>query len=183
MRRCILIPLLVLLAVVVAACNGVDSLYVEILELSLPPANGGRTLHIPAIDVNVDVTTFPLGASTWEISPWERNAGHFDQTAWIDFPGNVVIGGHSVYPSGVAGIFYDLERLQAGDVVFVRDGDLQRRYRVTEVRTVDYRDLTVLYPSTDSRVTLITCSVPSYVAAQNLYYERVVVIADEVPRD
>lgn len=179
MRRWVVI---VVLAVLVTACDSYETVYLNVLEASLPPETGGRTLHIPALDVHVEVTTFPLGAGTWEISQWERRAGRLDYLGWIDMPSNTVIAAHSVYPSGADGIFHALDTLQPGNIIFVRDGDMQRIYRVREVRIVDYRDLSVLYPTTDHRLTLITCSIPSYVAEHNLYYERVVVIADEVPR-
>ena len=146
-----------------------------------PILTGGRILTVPSLQISVAITTFPLASPTWEISPWEREVGHFQYTAWIDNPGNVVIGGHSEYPSGDPGIFYDLGKLRIGDLIYISDADLLRRYVVSEIKIVNYRDLTVLYPTSDSRLTLITCSIPSYVAAQNSYYERVVVIAVEVP--
>lgn len=174
MRRWILI---LILGVLVTGCGAFQAAYLDAIEAQLPQADGGRVLHIPALDVHVDVTTFPLGEQTWDISPWERNAGQLERLGWINIPSNTVIAAHSEYPSGVAGVFNELDTLHVGDVIFVRDGDLQRRYVVFEVRTVDYHDLSVLYPTTTHRLTLITCSIPSYVAAQNLYYERVVVIA------
>ena len=169
--------LILFISVTAVCCAGFQAIYVHLLETQLPVADGGRTLHIPALDVHVPVTTFPLGESTWEISPWERNAGQLAHLGWIDTTMNIVIAAHSQYPSGAPGVFAELHTLRPGDVIFVRDANRQRAYIVREIETVDYRDLTPLYPTTDNRLTLITCSIPSYVAAQNLYYERVVVIA------
>ncbi|MEL6528289.1 MAG: sortase, partial [Chloroflexota bacterium] len=56
-----------------------------------------------------------------------------------------------------------------------------RRYIVINVRSVDYTDVSVVFPTTFNRLTLITCDIPSYVAEQNIYYERLVIVADEVP--
>jgi LPXTG-site transpeptidase (sortase) family protein len=167
----------VIIAAMLTSCAAYQGVYVDALAAQLPAASGGRTVHIPRIGVHADITTFPLGATTWEISPWERNAGQLAHLGWIDSSINTVIAAHSEYPSGEAGIFSELDTLRAGDVIFVRDNDLQRAYIVNEIQLVDYRDLTPLYPTTDNRLTLITCSIPSYVAAQNLYYERVIVVA------
>jgi LPXTG-site transpeptidase (sortase) family protein len=169
--------LILILGVITAGCDGFQVAYVDMQAAQLPAADGGRSLHIPTLDVHVPVTTFPLGETTWEISPWESNAGQLANLGWIDSAMNTVIAAHSQYPSGAPGVFAELHTLRPGDVIFVRDADLQRAYIVREIETVDYRDLTLLYPTTDNRLTLITCSIPSYVAAQNLYYERVVVIA------
>ncbi|MDQ7023951.1 MAG: sortase [Anaerolineae bacterium] len=175
--------LIVILGTLVTGCDAFQAAYLDAIEAQLPQADEGRSLIIPTLDIVVDVTTFPLGQQTWDISPWERNAGQLERLGWIDTPSNTVIAAHSEYPSGEPAVFSELDTLRAGDVIFVRDGDLQRRYIVFEVRIVDYRDLTVLYPTTTSRLTLITCSIPSYVAAQNLYYERVAVIAYAVDDD
>ena len=161
----------------ITGCDAVETAYVDMLALQLPEVTGGRTLHIPLLGIHADVTTFPLGETTWEISPWERNAGQLANLGWINTPINTVIAAHSEYPSGEPGIFSELDKLHLGDVIFVRDGELQRAYIVREVQIVDYRDLTPLYPTADHRLTLITCSIPSYVAAQNLYYDRVIVVA------
>ena len=58
---------------------------------------------------------------------------------------------------------------------------VKRRYVVVNILSVDYRDVSVVYPTTFNRLTLITCDIPSYVAEQGIYYERLVIIADEVP--
>lgn len=137
-------------------------------------------LLIPSLNVSSPITTFYQDGLSWTIDPWEKQVGHLENTAWINESSNVVLAGHSQYPNGKAGIFFALDKMQVGDMIFIRDGIHILRFKVTEVRSVDYRDLTVLYPSTDSRLTLITCSIPSYVAKQNLYFERVVVIAEEI---
>lgn len=146
-----------------------------------PPPATGRALSIPVAGINIGVTTFPIVGNTWDIDPWERVVGHFQHTSWLNQTGNVVLGGHSEMPDGSGGIFRNLYNVGMGDEIFVQDGVLTRRYVVVNILSVDYRDLSVVYPTTFNRLTLITCDIPSYVAEQNIYYERLVVIADEVP--
>lgn len=146
-----------------------------------PPPASGRALSIPIAGINISVTTFPLGGNSWVIDPWETVVGHFQGTSWLNQRGNVVLGGHSEMPDGTAGVFNNLYNVGIGDEIFVQDGALTRRYVVVNILSVDYRDLTVIYPTSHNRLTLITCDIPSYVVEQNFYYERLVVIADEVP--
>jgi sortase (surface protein transpeptidase) len=58
--------------------------------------------------------------------------------------------------------------------------DATYTYVVVDVRVVAYNDLSVIYPTTHSRLTLITCDIPSFEAQSNFYAERLVVIADRV---
>lgn len=137
-------------------------------------------LIIPALDIAVPITTFYLGGGSWEIDAWEELVGHLEGTAEIRHSGNVVLAGHSEYPNGGEGIFFALDTIEIGQTIVIREGNFIRRYEVVEVKSVDYRDLSVIYPSSESRLTLITCSIPSYVAEQGLYFERLVVVADEI---
>lgn len=145
------------------------------------PQTAETALYIPALDVSSPITTFPLGFGTWDINPWERNVGHFEGTAWDGHLGNIVIGGHSEYPSGVEAVFYDLDQLRFGDVIFLDIDGVRRRYFVTEVKAVDMYDLDPVRPTSDNRLTLITCDVPSYDPTTGIYDDRVVVIAHRFP--
>jgi sortase (surface protein transpeptidase) len=48
---------------------------------------------------------------------------------------------------------------------------------VMEIKLVDQGDLTVLYPTPDAYLTLITCDEASYEAQSKTYGKRLVVIA------
>lgn len=146
-----------------------------------PPSASGRALSIPVAGINIGVTSFPIENGTWAIDPWESIVGHFQGTSWLNQTGNVVLGGHSEMPDGSAGIFRNLYNVGIGDEIFVQDGALTRRYIVVNILSVDYRDVSVVYPTSFNRLTLVTCDIPSYVADQNFYYERLVIIADEIP--
>lgn len=146
---------------------------------ALPPAprGGGTTLSLPTVNVFAGITTFPLDGYSWTIDPWEKRVGHLQGTAWFDGNGNVVLGGHSTYPNGRPGIFAGLYQLNIGDPVIVTVDGGERRYTVTDKFTVHYDDLSVAYPSGDSRLTLITCDIPSFDAKTQFYSQRLVVIA------
>ncbi|MGJ3238335.1 MAG: sortase domain-containing protein [Anaerolineae bacterium] len=150
-------------------------------QLPVPEPASGRLLTIPSAGVSVGVTTFPLDGVSWAIDPWEPIVGHFQGTAWLNQTGNMVLGGHSEMPDGSRGIFGNLYNVGIGDEIFVQDAGITRRYVVVNILSVDYRDISVVYPTAFNRLTLVTCDIPSYIAEQNFYYERLVIIADEVP--
>ena len=150
-----------------------------IIEPASPeiPAQG-TWISIPIANITSPVTQFPLDGVSWAIDPWENNVGYLQGTAWFNQNGNTVLGGHSEYPNGQAGIFFALYNVGVGDVIIVGDNGNEYQYRVVDIRVVNYTDLTVVYPTDFSRLTLITCDVPSFSAIDNVYYERLVVIAD-----
>jgi len=144
------------------------------------PQNSAPTLMIPSVGMQVGIKTFPLDGVSWAIDPNEPLVGHLEGTSWVNGNGNVALAGHSLYPNGRAGVFNRLYNVNLGDEIIVQDGDIIRRYRVSDIRVVDYRDISVVYPTAHSRVTLITCDIPSFVSETGLYGERLVVIADAV---
>lgn len=146
----------------------------------IQPVLEGRSLAIPSVGIRSYVGTFPLDGVSWAIDPWESAVGHFQGTAWFGQTGNIVLGGHSEYPDGSPGIFGSLYGVGIGDDIYVSDGNTQRRYVVVNIQRVHYQDLSVVYPTSHNRLTLITCDIPSYVQEQNIYYERLVIVADEV---
>jgi LPXTG-site transpeptidase (sortase) family protein len=137
-------------------------------------------LMISSLNIHSPITTFYLDGTSWAIDSWEQQVGHLEGTAGFHYSGNVVLAGHSEYPNGNQGVFFTLDTIKIGDIIFVREGIRMLRYEVIEVKSVDYQDLSVLYPTGENRLTLITCSIPSYVAEQGLYFERLVVVAKEI---
>ncbi len=144
-----------------------------------PPSNlTGPAISIPTVGINSGLTVFPLDGVSWAIDPWERAVGHLQGTSWINETGNIVLGGHSELPDGRAGIFRNLYGLQIGDPIFVLDASgNERRFIVSDIRTVSYTDLSVVYPTSQTRLTLITCDIPSFQPQANFYADRLVVIA------
>lgn len=135
-------------------------------------------LEIPEIAVDVPLTRFWLDGVSWAIDPWETRVGHLQGTSWLDEGGNMVIGGHVEYPDGTPAVFEKLADLEVGDRLTLRLGTRTWDYRIVEIKVVAYDDLTVLYPTPQPRLTLITCDEPSYDSATGLYDKRLVIMAD-----
>lgn len=80
-----------------------------------------------------------------------RGPGHLEHTALPGEPGNAVIAGHRDT------FFRPLRGVEVGDDVFVDAPDGRVHYRVTSVHVVPPREVSVLRPTEQETLTLITC--------------------------
>ena len=80
-----------------------------------------------------------------------RGPGHLENTALPGEPGNTVIAGHR------DSFFRPLRNIHVGDDVFVDTRRGRFQYRVMSLRVVKPHDLSVLNPSDEDVLTLITC--------------------------
>jgi sortase A len=80
-----------------------------------------------------------------------RGPGHLENTPLPGEPGNAVIAGHR------DSFFRPLRDIQVGDDVFVDTRQGRFQYRVTSLRVVKPHDLSVLNPTDDAVLTLVTC--------------------------
>ena len=81
----------------------------------------------------------------------QRGPGHLEQTAVPGDTGNIVIAGPR------DSFFRPLRRIRLGDDIFLDTRDGRFRYRVTSVRVVGPREVSVLAPTSEEVLTLITC--------------------------
>lgn len=81
--------------------------------------------------------------------------GHIETTPEPGESGNAVISGHRDT------FFRHIHELEKGDVVEVRRGGQTYRYEVTDKKVVEPEDVSVLEPTRDTELTLITCY-PTY---------------------
>lgn len=145
----------------------------------------GWSIQIPQIGVEaavVPVGLDPDGAMAAPEGP--------DVVGWYrDGPGpgewgNVLLDGHVDWTNRETGraygaVFWNLTRLSLGDQIMLWDGDQQYVYAVTEKLRFHWEDpegASVLQPTEDTRITLITCGGVFDRATRN-YSMRDVVIA------
>jgi LPXTG-site transpeptidase (sortase) family protein len=144
--------------------------------LAAEPASGAR-LSIPSIDLDAPIVAIHLNETigTWDTSQLGDLIGHFQYTPWVTERGNVVLGGHSTDSEGAPSIFYALEDVAIGDFVSVQEGSSTFEYEITGIRYVEISDLTVLYPTRQDTITLITCA--GFNTETEVYEQRLVVTA------
>lgn len=155
-------------------------LLLSLLTTGTLDAGNRPRLGISAIGLSRRVVEFPLTSDSWAIRPWEKNIGHLAGTGWFDNPGNIVLAGHSTLPNGKPGTFYHLDQVSVGSTITLFDGSANREYSVTDIRTVSEYDLSVTLPTSDDRLTLITCDISSYNPDTQEYANRLVVTAQRV---
>jgi len=138
----------------------------------------GAQFRAPTAGITSEVIESYVSGTTWDVTDLGRYVGHLQGTGWITAPGNIVLAGHVEMADGRRGVFATINELSIGDPVFLtQDGD-ERVYQITQLFTTAPDDLSVLYPTTSERLTLITCS--NYNFFQDSYLDRVVVIAERV---
>ncbi len=102
-------------------------------------------LRIPATGMNVPV--FDSLSNT----ALNRGAGHVSGTALPGSNGNIAIAGHR------DGFFRSLKDIEVGAEIEVTSLRGSRIFRVSELRIVDPLEVSVLDPTEDTMLTLITC--------------------------
>ncbi len=102
-------------------------------------------LTIPDVDVRVAVFN---GTSERVLN---IGAGRVPGTAQIDGDGNLAIAAHR------DGFFRGLKDIAIGDEITLQRGVGPAHYSVTDIQIVDPSDVSVLAPTSDPTITLITC--------------------------
>lgn len=138
----------------------------------------GATFFAPTAGISTTVIQSYLDGTSWDIADLGTYAGHLQGTAWMNEPGNIVLAGHVEMGDGRKGIFSRIEDLRIGDPLILSQDKQRYIYAVKQVLRVEPNDLSVLYPSSSDRLTLVTCS--NYDFIQDVYHERYVVVADRI---
>ncbi len=102
-------------------------------------------MSIDKIDLKV-----PVYDGTDEIN-LNRGAGRIKGTARIDSPGNLGVAGHR------DGFFRGLKDIEVGDSIDMLTHQGNTEFVVSAISIVDPTDVSVLAPTDDSTITLVTC--------------------------
>jgi sortase A len=94
----------------------------------------------------------------------KKGPGHYPDTPAPGQPGNSAIAGHR---TTYGAPFNQLDKMQVGDPIIVSTRQGTFEYDVTELKVVSPRQVEVLDPTPDNRLTLTTCN-PRYSATQRL---------------
>ena len=135
------------------------------VDVSAPPPEKGEPIgkiEIPNIGVDW------IFVEDVEVEDLKKGPGHYPETPLPGRRGNAAIAGHR---TTYGAPFNRLDELQQGDEIRVSDAVGTYIYRVIEKKIVRPTDLSVVAPTTDSRLTLTTCN-PKYSAR-----ERLIVVA------
>lgn len=116
-------------------------------------------ISIPKIDIKVAV------GEGIDNKTLKYAVGHFEGTAMPGEKGNFCVAGHRSYTYGQ--YFNRLDELEKGDEVIVKTKKGEFKYIITESKTVEPTEVSVLNDTKDETITLVTCT-PVRVATHRL---------------
>jgi LPXTG-site transpeptidase (sortase) family protein len=120
------------------------------------------SLLIPSIDVE--------GIVVEGISSDNMNRGfwHFPSSEYPGEKGNCVIIGHRFeYLPPAKNTFYNLDKVNIGDSIVIKESEDIFTYIVTNIEVVEKNDISILKDTSDYRLTLVTCT-PLWTSKQRL---------------
>ena len=137
-------------------------------------ASPARRVIIPAIGVNSEVVESQVKNGEWLVPKFV--VGHLQGTANPGQSGNAVFSGH-IQSISSGNVFARLGDLENGDQIYLLTAEGQYLYEVKRKIVVANTDLSVVQPTAEPRVTLITCTGTWDFRTQD-YLQRLVVIAE-----
>lgn len=122
-------------------------------------SDSATRVSIPSVGIDAKVRAVGLvfRDGTLQYDTPAREAGQYVGSAAPGAVGNTVIGGHVANRNGNA-VFSALPEVTVGSLMEVSQGDKVFQYQVTEVRVVAPDATSVMEPTQDATLTLITCS-------------------------
>lgn len=149
-------------------------------DMALQPDSASYpSIFIPDAGVSEFIIESRLEPDGWRVHHLGNRVGHLEGTSQVGEGGNIVLAGHVENSDGDPSIFARIGELEIGQPVVIAHGTTEYSYLVTEVKTVPADDMSVIYSTSDNRVTLITCT--GYNIISDRYDERIVVVAQQVP--
>ena len=112
--------------------------------------NSGEDLPLAVLTIEKLGIQVPVYNGTDEFN-LNRGVGRIKGTAAIDGTGNLGIAGHR------DGFFRTLEDIVVGDEMELLTTQGNIKYKVSSIQIVDPSDVSVLEPTTNSTITLVTC--------------------------
>ncbi|MEK7581475.1 MAG: sortase [Patescibacteria group bacterium] len=111
-----------------------------------------KSISIPKIERDLAVSDGKFENGRWEVAA--EGVSFYTQSALPEAGGNTVLYGHNK-----ARILGGLVDMRKGDMIELRleNGEL-RNYEVTETKTIKPTDVSILSTSTDTILTIYTCS-------------------------
>lgn len=122
-------------------------------------SNAIAILEIPKLDLTVAVV------EGTEVNDLKYAVGHFKDTALPGEKGNFCVAGHRSYTYNE--YFNRLDELKVGDIIRVRTEKGTFEYEMYEQKIVEPKEVSVLNPTKDATITLVTCT-PIRVASHRL---------------
>ena len=133
---------------------------------------------IPALFLDTEVKYVPYDGFTWMISGLRQEIAWMGNTSWPGLGGNTGLAGHVTVAGMGDGPFRHLDELPSGELVLLYTEKNIYTYQVRESRVTDGEDMSVILPTDNAQISLITCI--DWDEEAHTYLDRLIVIADLV---
>lgn len=110
----------------------------------------GMTIEIASLDISLGIYPANIKSGKWEAS--SLGVSHLSTTPLPGEIGNSVLYGHN-WP----GILGKLTNIKTGDEILVKNSN-DKKFIVSVIQVVDPSDTSILNNTTDTRITLYTCT-------------------------
>ena len=118
--------------------------------LSLDPNDENIIGYITIKDLGIEKAPIADGTDNKTIGKY---VGHFEDTSYLE--GNVCLCSHN--RGSKAAFFENLKDAKEGmEIEYITKYET-KKYEISEIKKIEETDLTVLNPTEDNRITLITC--------------------------
>jgi sortase A len=142
----------------------------------LPDTSPVNRIILPSIGTDTVVKYVPYDGFTWLIAGLQQEIAWMGDTSWPGLGGNTGLAGHVSLRNGRDGPFRYLDQLVPNDEITLYTEENVYIYRVREIRQVTDTDFSVIEPTDNPQITLITCI--NWDAGTGMYSDRLVVFAD-----
>ena len=133
-------------------------------------------LMIPDLGVDTVIKYVPYDGFTWLISGLKQEVAWLGDTSWPGLGGNTGLAGHVTLFNGENGPFRFLDQLGVGSPITLFTDKNIYTYKVRQSIVVDASQMSVLEPSAQPSLTLITCT--NWDTTAGYYLNRYIVYAD-----
>jgi LPXTG-site transpeptidase (sortase) family protein len=140
-----------------------------------PDGSEVTRIVIPNMGLDTVVKFVPFDGQTWMIGGLKQEIAWMGDTSWPGLGSNTGLAGHVDLANGDAGPFWNLSSLKPGDEVTVYTQKNRYVYTVSEEKVVSDADMTILEPTNDAVITMITCT--GWDPELQTYLQRLVVNA------
>jgi LPXTG-site transpeptidase (sortase) family protein len=141
-----------------------------------PDTSEINRIVIPVLNLDTVVKYVPFDGVTWAITGLREEVAWMGGTSWPGLGSNTALAGHVTVAGMGDGPFRHLDELPVGELVLLYTEENIYTYQVIDSRITDDGDMSVIEPTDNSQVSLITCV--DWDEQSHTYLNRLIVIAD-----
>lgn len=126
-------------------------------EVAEPPATNPKPNHLIIPDAGIDTDIYDDSFNN-RYAALHKGVWRYDKGSTPPQGGNTVLAGHRFTYTNPRAVFYSLDKVHIGSTIAVRWDSKQYIYAVTNTAVVNASDTEIQDPTTDSRLTIFTCT-------------------------